>query len=120
MKVRLSQAFKGNIQVYNASKWKRVKEENWDINKEKMLCHHLGFNHQRRQTYSNPKTFKKPGEILSGDLLCYAAEMSKKTSCCIHLTHVPITSGQKVEFPSVQCEYNDNTRSNGSLKPHRF
>ena len=119
-KVRLSQGFKGNIQVYNVSKWKRVKEGNWDINKEKMLCHHLGFNHQGRQTYSKLKTFKKPGEILSGDLLCYAAKMSKKTSCCFHLTHVPITSGQTVEFPFVQCEYNDNTYSNGSLKPHRY
>ena len=105
-KVRLSQAFKGNIQVYNGSKWRRVKEENWDINKEKMLCHHLGFNHQKSQIYSKLKTFKKPGGILSGDLLCYAAEKSNKTSCCIHLTHVPIISNQTVKLPFVQCECN--------------
>ena len=107
-KVRLSQAFKGRIQVYNDPKWRRVKEENWDVNKEKMLCHHLGFNHQSRQSrkHSKQKEFQKQGTILSGDLMCYAAEMSNKTSCCIHLTHVPILSGQKVELPLVQCEYN--------------
>ncbi|XP_028402428.1 receptor-type tyrosine-protein phosphatase S-like [Dendronephthya gigantea] len=102
--IRLSKSpNEGFIEVKNDTTWRKVIEENWDKDRQKMLCEHLGF----RETSANPirnMEIAANEEIASGDLVCYNTGLSG-TSCCVYL--VPSTTNSSVNIPYVECKICD-------------
>ena len=95
---------RGFIFILAGGTWRRVVVENWDKNRQKMLCQYLGF-----EETSDNKIVTKPlgGEqnIATGDLICYNTIQPSGISCCIHLQ--PSKSGllkPTLQFPYVQCK----------------
>lgn len=102
-KIRLTHSYQGYIEIHNGSKWRLVKERNWDTNREKMLCQHLGFRGTDKDHTGNKEFAKKNYRLfLTGDLMCYNQESNRK-SCCVNLVPVKITP--PVQLPYVRCEY---------------
>ncbi|XP_028402588.1 receptor-type tyrosine-protein phosphatase F-like [Dendronephthya gigantea] len=103
--IRLSKSpNEGFIEVKNDTTWRKIIEENWDKDRQKMLCKHLGFS----ETSANPiRTMEITAneEIASGDLVCYNTG-SGGTSCCVHL--VPSTTTAKVDITYAECKICDN------------
>ena len=98
--VRLSQSpNKGFIEVKDGSTWRKVNEERWDENRQKMLCQHLKFN-ETDQNNIITKNIGSGNEIATGDLICYGTQPSG-TSCCIHLE--PSISTSSTTVPYVTC-----------------
>ena len=99
--IRLSKSpNKGFIQLKNDTAWRKVKQENWDKNRQKMVCKHLGFT----ETSVNAIRSKEIGsneKIATGDLACYDTA-SSGISCCVNL--VPSTTTSKVDLPYAECE----------------
>ncbi|XP_028402571.1 receptor-type tyrosine-protein phosphatase F-like isoform X3 [Dendronephthya gigantea] len=94
----------GFIEVKNNdTTWKKVIEENWDKDRQKMLCEHLGFSETSANTIRNMEITANE-EIASGDLVCYNTG-SNGTSCCVHL--VPSTTTTKVDIPYAECKICD-------------
>ena len=100
-KIRLTSSYKGNLLIKDGSTWRYVNEENWDINREKMLCRHLGF---KETDAKDPKIiwFGSGYKIANGDLIFYNTQPSG-TSCCVHL--VPSIASSNVPIPYARCEY---------------
>ncbi|XP_028402587.1 phosphatidylinositol phosphatase PTPRQ-like [Dendronephthya gigantea] len=103
--IRLSKSpNEGFIEVKNNDRrWRKVIEENWDKNRQKMLCEHLGFNETGANTIRNMEIAANE-EIASGDLVCYNRG-SNGTSCCVHL--VPFTTTSNVNISYVKCKMCD-------------
>ena len=98
--VRLSQSpNKGFIEVKDGSTWRKVNEERWDENRQKMLCQHLKFNETDENNIIT-KNIGSGNEIATGDLICYGTQPSGK-SCCIHLE--PSISTSSTTVPYVTC-----------------
>ena len=103
--IRLKDQNEGNIEIKNGSIWSIVVEENWDKEREKMLCQHLGF----QEIDGNNVVTSQLGsgqQIFTGDLICYNTQ-SSRTSCCVHLK--PSTSTTRTKIPYVRCKYNLRT-----------
>jgi hypothetical protein len=101
--LRLSSPNTGFILIYDGSTWRRVVVENWDKNRQKMLCQHFGFGET-----SDNKIVTKPlgGEqnIATGDLICYNTIQPSGISCCIHLQPSRPPRETTTQFPDVQCK----------------
>ncbi|XP_028402580.1 receptor-type tyrosine-protein phosphatase delta-like isoform X10 [Dendronephthya gigantea] len=103
--IRLSKSpNEGFIEVKNDTTWRKVIEENWDKDRQKMLCEHLGFGETSANTIRNMEITANE-EIASGDLVCYNTG-SGGTSCCVHL--VPSTTTAKVDTTYAECKICDN------------
>ncbi|XP_028399358.1 uncharacterized protein LOC114522809 [Dendronephthya gigantea] len=88
--IRLSKSpNEGFIEVKNDTTWRKVIEENWDKNRQKILCEHLGFSETSANTIRNMEIAANE-EIASGDLVCNNNTGSSGTSCCVDL--VPSTT----------------------------
>jgi hypothetical protein len=100
-KIRLTSSYQGYFEIKEGSTWIYVYEENWDANREKMLCQHLGF---KETDAKDPETFwfGSGYKIAIGDLICYNTQPSG-TSCCVHL--VPSIASSNVPIPFARCEY---------------
>ena len=99
--IELSSQNTGFLYIYDGSTWRRVVEENWDKNRQKMLCQHLGF----EETDDNKIVIRQLGggyNIATGDFICYNTILSSGTSCCIHLQ--PSVSSPNTTIPYVQCK----------------
>ena len=83
----------GYVQIRDGLTWQYVKEENWDRNREKMLCQHLGFHETNEDTVTTGHV-NSGCNILTGDLICYNTQPSK-TSCCVFLK--PSTTNKTVD-----------------------
>ena len=96
----------GYIEIENGSDWRKVDEENWDRNRQRMLCQHLGFDEidgnviETRQLGSGE-------QIATGDLICYDTQ-SSGASCCVHFT--PSISTTSTTIPDVRCKYDLRVR----------
>ena len=103
-KIRLTNRNAAFIEINDGSTWRRVVEENWDQNRQKMLCQHLGF----EEINGNKIETRRLGsgqQIASGDLICYNTQ-SSGTSCCAHLE--PSTSTTSIRIPYVRCKICNN------------
>ncbi len=101
-KIRLSQApNEGFIQIEDGSIWIYVKEKNWDKDRQRMLCQHLGLDKTDRNAIVTHK-FGRKNNIATGDLICYKKQISQ-TSCCVNLA--PSTTENDVTMPYVKCKY---------------
>ncbi len=101
--IRLSyKTNKGYLQIKDGSTWRYVVEENWDLNRERMLCLHLGF-YETDASATATGTFTRAGyKIATGDLICYNTQTSG-TSCCVHLQ--PSTTKEIVrKMPYARCK----------------
>ncbi len=99
--IRLAYRNSGYIEIKYGLIWRYVVEENWDKNRQKMMCQHLGF----EETASNSIDTRQLGSgrhIATGDLICYNTQ-SSETSCCVHLQ--PSTTTSSITFPYVRCKY---------------
>ena len=85
----------------NDTTWRKVNEENWDRDRQKMLCKHLGFSETSANAIRNMEIGSNE-KIVTGDLACYNTG-SSETSCCVHL--VPSITTSKVNIPYTECEY---------------
>jgi hypothetical protein len=97
----LSNRNTGFIEIHVGLTWRRVVEENWDKNRQKIMCQHLGF----EETDDNKIVIKQLGSglnIATGDLICYNTIQPSGTSCCIHLQ--PSKSPPNTTIPDVQCK----------------
>jgi hypothetical protein len=102
-RIRLSNANTGRIIIYDGRTWRSVVEENWDKNRQKMLCQHLGF----EETADNKIVIKQLGggnDIATGDFICHNSIQSSGTSCCIHLQPSKPPRETTSQFPDVQCK----------------
>ncbi|CAB4007475.1 uncharacterized protein LOC110250238 [Paramuricea clavata] len=102
-KIRLSRRNTGFIEIKQEG-WRKVVEENWDKNRQKMLCQHLGF----EETADNKivtKQLESGQNIATGDLICYNNTQQSGTSCCIHLQ--PSISNSSTTIPDVKCKICD-------------
>ncbi|XP_028402430.1 uncharacterized protein LOC114525366 [Dendronephthya gigantea] len=101
--IRLSKSpSEGFVEIKNVSTWKNVREEIWDITREKSLCQHLGFNGTLGNVVKTER-IKSGQEFVSGDL-CYDAPLTD--SCCVHL--YPYTATSTVYAPYVTCKICEN------------
>ncbi|XP_028402574.1 receptor-type tyrosine-protein phosphatase S-like isoform X6 [Dendronephthya gigantea] len=102
--IRLSKSpNEGFIEVKNDTTWRKVIEENWDKNRQKTLCEHLGFSETSANTIRNMEIAANK-EIASGDLVCNNTG-SSGTSCCVHL--VPSTTTSNVNISYAECKICD-------------
>ncbi|XP_028413353.1 uncharacterized protein LOC114536224 [Dendronephthya gigantea] len=105
--LRLSKsANEGFLEVQNGRTWRKVNEENWDKNHQRMLCKHLGFG----ETGVNAVKKVEIGaneKIGTGDLVCYSNTRSSETSCCAHL--VPSTTTSNMNISYVECKFCNKT-----------
>jgi hypothetical protein len=96
----LTKQITGHIEIRNGSTWIKADEENWNDERQKMLCQHLGF-----ETFDDisaeTRQFEKGQQIITGDLICHNTEPNG-TSCCIHLK--PSTSNTNTKIPYVKCK----------------
>jgi hypothetical protein len=104
-RIRLSNANAntGHIIIHDGRTWRSVVEENWDKNRQKMLCQHLGF----EETADNKiviKQLKGGNDIATGDFICHNSIQSSGTSCCIHLQPSKPPRETTSQFPDVQCK----------------
>jgi hypothetical protein len=94
----------GFIIIHDGRTWRRVVVENWDKNRQKMLCQHLGF----EETADNKivtELLGKNQDIATGDLICYNTMQPSGTSCCIHLQPSKSPSQKPTsQIPLVQCK----------------
>ena len=90
----------GYLQVRVDSSWIYVSENNWNENRHKMLCRHLGFTDTGENDIKFGQT--RGNEVAIGDLICYNTG-SNGSSCCTHLIVSKISS--TVSIPYVKCEY---------------
>ena len=97
----MSNRNEGYIEIKNGSIWKKVAEENWDENREKMLCQYLGFEEIDGKSIETTQ-LGSGQEIVTGDLICYNTQ-SNRTSCCVHLK--PLTTNTSTAIPDVRCKY---------------
>ncbi|CAB3995581.1 receptor-type tyrosine- phosphatase epsilon-like isoform X1 [Paramuricea clavata] len=102
--IRLSRSpYEGYIQIKDGSTWRYVKEDNWDKNRQTMLCQHLGFD----ETVKNDIIYRQSPsgvKMATGDLICYNTQ-SSATSCCIQLE--PSIANSQVDMPYVECNMCD-------------
>ena len=78
-----------------------VKEENWDTDRAKMLCRHLGFDAETG-AYSAFSRISPGHKMASGDFICYNVHLNE-TSCCVNLK--PFTAkGTVLRMPYVKCK----------------
>jgi hypothetical protein len=102
-KIYLSSRNTGYIIIHDGSTWRRVVVENWDKNRQKMLCQHLGF----EETADNRIVTNLLGRnqpIATGDLICYNTMQPSGTSCCIHLQPSKSPLNPTSQIPLVQCK----------------
>ena len=97
----MSNRNEGYIEIKNGSIWKKVAEENWDENRQKMLCQYLGFEEIDGNNIETTQ-LGSGQEIVTGDLICYNTQ-SNRTSCCVHLN--PLTTNTSTAIPDVRCKY---------------
>ena len=97
--IRLTNENQGYIEIKDGSIWRKVVENNWDENRQNMLCQHLGF---EEITGNNMETkqLESGQKIATGDLICYNTQLTK-TSCCVHLE--PSTTTTTTVAPYVRC-----------------
>ncbi|XP_028399360.1 uncharacterized protein LOC114522810 [Dendronephthya gigantea] len=101
--IRLSKSpSEGFIEIKIGSTWKKVKEEIWDITREKSLCQHFGFN-ETLGSGSKTQGIKAGLEFVSGDL-CYDVPQNER--CCVHL--YPSITTSTVDAPYVTCKTCEN------------
>ena len=100
LNIRLTEQSKGHIEIKNGSVWKKADEENWNDERQKMLCQHLGFETFDGITTETRKLISGQ-QIATGDLICYNSQPNG-TSCCIHLE--PSTSSTSTKIPYVNCK----------------
>ncbi|CAB4005658.1 Venom prothrombin activator pseutarin-C non-catalytic subunit [Paramuricea clavata] len=98
-----SSPYSGYIQIKYGSTWRYVIEEQWDKNRQKTLCRHLGFK-ETDANVINIYWFGRGHEFATGDLICYTTQ-SGGTSCCIHLVFFKWPS--TVGVPSTKCKICD-------------
>jgi hypothetical protein len=91
----------GFIQIQHDASWRNVTVENWDKNRQEMLCQHLGFDETDANDISNHRS-NVERDIATGDLICYNTQ-GIGTSCCVHLQMSAIE--YNVDLPYVKCEY---------------
>ena len=102
-KIRLSHRSSGYIEIKDGSKWRYVVEENWDKNRQKMLCQHLGFEETASNDIATAYRRSTTGlHFATGDLICYNTR-SSETSCCVHLQ--PSTTTASITLPNAKCKY---------------
>ena len=99
--IRLKNQSEGYIEIKNGSTWSKVVEENWDKEREKMLCQHLGFKKINGNNSIETRQLGSGKQIVTGDLICYNAQ-SSGTSCCVHLK--PSISTTSTMIPHVRCK----------------
>ena len=102
-KIYLSSRNRGFIIILAGRTWRRVVVENWDKNRQKMLCQHLGF----EETADNKIVTNLLGsnqDIATGDLICYNTIQPSGTSCCIHLQPSKSPLNPTSQIPLVQCK----------------
>jgi hypothetical protein len=92
--------YRGYIEIKNGTIWRRVKEENWDKYRQKMLCQHLGFDETDANKIVSGQV-SSGSKIVTGDLICYNTQPSG-TSCCVHLQ--PSTTTSNIKIPYATCE----------------
>lgn len=106
-KVRLENGNEGGIEIKDGSTWRRVDEENWDWNHQKLLCEHLGFDEEKDIRYKHINR----GEIIAtGDLICYKTQ-SGGTSCCAYLQRSK--SSSTTYIPNLRCKYSLKIKRGG-------
>jgi hypothetical protein len=99
--VRLSQSpNEGFIEIKDGPTWRKVDEENWDKDRQKMLCQHLGFGENTNTSIGNSSTTSRE-QIARGHLICYEAHPYTEISCCIYLE--PLTTTSETTIPYVTC-----------------
>ena len=91
----------GFIEIKHRSNWRRVVEENWDENRQKMLCQHLGFEENNGNRIET-RQLGSVQQIVTGDLICYNKQPSE-ISCCVHLEPSISTTSTKTAY--VRCKY---------------
>ena len=99
-RVRLTGAYKGYIEIFEGSTWRKVNEENWDRNRQKFLCQHLGFGEIEMTITGRTRDID---DIATGDLVCYNKQPSG-TSCCAYLQPSKTSSSITVPFANCKCE----------------
>ena len=100
-KIRLSSTYEGSIQIKDGSKWRYVKEENWDKLRQNMLCQYLGFS---GKGYATRHTLSSSGYNFysaTGHLICHKRQ-SKGLSCCVHVTRS--TNENSITLPYARCK----------------
>jgi hypothetical protein len=104
--IRLTNHNQGYIEIKDGSIWRKVVENNWDENRQKMLCQHLGF---EEITGNNMETkqLERGQKIATGDLICYNTQLNG-TSCCVHLESSTTTT--TTVAPYVRCKYGNRSR----------
>lgn len=89
----------GYIEIHDDGlNWRKVDVDNWDRNRQNLLCQHLGFNEDANITRKNTNS----RDIATGDLICYHTQPSG-TSCCAYLH--PSTTSSRISIPSVNCKF---------------
>jgi hypothetical protein len=89
------------VQIKDGHLWRSVVKNNWDKNREKILCQHLGFTSTEKSVRSGKP--KKEALIANGDLECYNTNSNGITACCVHLQ--PSIATGKESSPYPECEY---------------
>ncbi|CAB4005117.1 ---NA---, partial [Paramuricea clavata] len=108
-KMRLTHwANEGFIEIKDGLIWRRVKEEHWDKNRQKMLCQHLGFKEMDTNDISSNFQIGAGRDIATGSLICYSTRPSE-TSCCINLVRSTSTSNSKLTW--AKCKICDKPLS---------
>lgn len=106
-KIRLSQIHVGFVEIKDGSTWRKVKEKNWDRNRQKMLCKHLGFEESANLDLVFSEELRSVETIVTGDLICYNTQPSR-TSCCAHLHSS--TTNSYTNLTVVNCKYSVNSK----------
>lgn len=117
--IRLSDSpIKGFIEIKDGLTWRKVVEENWDKNRQKLLCQHLRL-HETAENNISTRNIGSGQNIATGDLICHNTQPNE-TSCCIHLE--PSTTISRVTLPYATCKYArlQIRASNGAVAPYNF
>ena len=100
--IRLTNQNEGYIEIKTGTIWRKVVEENWDENYEKMLCQYFGFEETDGNTTTETRGLESGQQIAIGDLICYNTQ-SNEASCCVNLKSS--TSNTSTMIPFVKCKY---------------
>ena len=99
--VRLSKSpNEGFIEIKDGPTWRKVNEENWDEDRQTMLCQHLGFEENTNTSIDNG-SIASGQNITTGHLMCYKTQRNSEISCCIYLE--PFTTTPVTTIPYVTC-----------------
>jgi hypothetical protein len=93
------------VQIKDGNLWRFVIKDNWDKNREKILCQHLGFTSTGNSVRSG--NLSKEALIANGDLECYNTNANGITACCVHLEPSIATGIERSPYP--ECEYFSKT-----------